>query len=58
MEPGSFMHFYVISPAAPLSSSTLDTARARHDKSGQLSARNAGSVMTRRYKEVSNVKSV
>jgi hypothetical protein len=52
------MHKYVISPAAPLFLVHPSIPPARHVSSGQLFARNASSVMTRRYKEVAHVESV
>lgn len=53
------MHYYVISPAALLFliHPSKPPARAMITPASLL-ARNAGSVMTRRYKEVSNVESV
>jgi hypothetical protein len=53
------MHVYVISPAAPLFlvHPSLPALRAVLIPAG-FSARTAGSVMTRRYKEVGSVKSV
>jgi hypothetical protein len=52
-----FMHVYVISPAAPLFlvHPSLPALRAVLIPAG-FSARTAGSVMTRRYKEVGRVK--